>query len=161
VAGRYDAGTPLPRSTARRSPSDSCAAQVECAGAAVRRRRWPDDLLSCAIRCATLHRFSAGGTPRAGPRTHREASLSLALGDDNTLISPVTLFEMPDHVRPPKISISASRSCGSIRRRSRHDPAALTTRTSTATIRSGLRVVVVKKDDPTACVGIRARHRRR
>jgi signal transduction histidine kinase len=38
--------------------------------------------------------------------THREANISLALGDDNTLIAPVTLFELPDERRgPPKITV--------------------------------------------------------
>ncbi len=55
-----------------------------------------------------LHRFpdrSAAARSEA-PGTHREAPISLTLGDDNTLISPVTLFEMPDDRRgPPKISV--------------------------------------------------------
>ncbi len=88
---------------------------------------WPDDLL--ALRDGLATRFigfsvrsapstsalrasvdksvvQRGPGPREAQDTHREASVSLTLGDDNTLISPVTLFEMPeDHKGPPKISI--------------------------------------------------------
>ncbi|MFA5909254.1 MAG: HAMP domain-containing sensor histidine kinase [Vicinamibacterales bacterium] len=47
-----------------------------------------------------------GGANGSGDRFRREGSVSLSLGDDNTLISPVTLFELPDDRRgPPKITI--------------------------------------------------------
>jgi hypothetical protein len=70
---------------------------------------WPDDLLK--VRDSLATRFIGlqvrGGRPQdEGAGTHREASISLSLGDDNTLISPVTLFELPEERRgPPKISI--------------------------------------------------------
>ena len=46
------------------------------------------------------------GRPGSGDRVRREASMSISLGDDNTLVSPVALFELPDGRRgPPKITI--------------------------------------------------------
>ncbi|HUQ89316.1 MAG TPA: HAMP domain-containing sensor histidine kinase [Vicinamibacterales bacterium] len=69
---------------------------------------WPDDLN--ALRDGLATRFLGLQIPRPGPReaagSHREATVSLTLGDDNTLISPATLFDMPaDHKGTPKISI--------------------------------------------------------
>lgn len=68
---------------------------------------WPADLLK--LRDGLASRFIGFQVQRGrtgANRTHREASVTLALGDDNTLISPVTLFDMADdHRGPPKISI--------------------------------------------------------
>ena len=70
---------------------------------------WPDDLVKMRESLST--RFmgfqSQRGRPQIdAPGTHREANISLALGDDHTLISPVTLFEVPDERRgPPKITV--------------------------------------------------------
>lgn len=51
-------------------------------------------------------RGGGGSATGNGDRFRREGSISLSLGDDNTLISPVTLFELPDGRRgPPKITI--------------------------------------------------------
>ena len=51
-------------------------------------------------------RTSATSGPGAGERGRREGTIALALGDDNTLIAPVTLVEMPDGRRgQPKITI--------------------------------------------------------
>ena len=70
---------------------------------------WPDDLLK--MRDSLSTRFIGFQSPRGRPQldapgTHREANISLALGDDHTLISPVTLFEVPEERRgPPKITV--------------------------------------------------------
>ena len=68
---------------------------------------WPADLIKMRDGLAT--RFIGFQVQRGRgfePGSRREASLSVSLGDDNTLVAPVTLFEMPeDHSRPPKISI--------------------------------------------------------
>jgi len=46
------------------------------------------------------------GGPSTTDRVRREGGMSMSLGDDNTLVSPVTLFELPDGRRgPPKITI--------------------------------------------------------
>ena len=51
-------------------------------------------------------RTSSPSGPGTGDRGRREATIALSLGDDNTLIAPVTLVEMPDGRRgPPKITI--------------------------------------------------------
>ena len=78
---------------------------------------WPADLEK--LREAFAARFvglQIGRAMNEPPGSHREASLSLTLGDDNTLIAPVTLFEMPGitTVRRRFQSL-ASRSSGSIR----------------------------------------------
>ena len=96
-----------------------------------------------------------GPGSREAPGTHREASVSLTLGDDNTLISPVTLFEMPeDHKGPPKISILGFTIV-------QLDPvvirdtvlAALTNRHFHGNdAEVDYRVVVVKKDDPQTVI---------
>jgi two-component system sensor histidine kinase SenX3 len=70
---------------------------------------WPDDL--AAMRDGMAARFigfvmEANRRRGEAPGTHREASMSISLGDDNTLISPVTLFELPEgRPGPPKISV--------------------------------------------------------
>jgi signal transduction histidine kinase len=80
--------------------------------------QWPDDLArvreSLASRIIGLQ-MAGGRRPLdelPGNRrsldelpTHREASFSLTINDDNTLVAPVTLFELPDRPGPPKISI--------------------------------------------------------
>jgi two-component system sensor histidine kinase SenX3 len=119
---------------------------------------WPDDLF--AMRDGLAKRFlgfqvqrRAGSREAAG--THREATVSLTLGDDNTLISPVTLFEMPeDHQGPPKISILGFTIV-------RLDPviirdtvlAALTMRHFHGNdAEVDYRIVVVRKDEPTSVI---------
>lgn len=70
---------------------------------------WPEDLLN--IRDSLATRFIGLQAPRGGrqndaPGTHREASVSISLGDDDTLISPATLIELPEERHgPPKISV--------------------------------------------------------
>jgi signal transduction histidine kinase len=69
---------------------------------------WPEDLVKLRDSLATRFiGFQVRG--RVGDQaatTHREASVAVSLGDDNTLISPVTLFEIPDdHRGPPRISV--------------------------------------------------------
>jgi len=68
---------------------------------------WPADLIKMRDGLAT--RFIGFQVQRGRgfePGARREASMSVSLGDDDTLIAPVTLFEMPeDHNSPPKISI--------------------------------------------------------
>ena len=71
---------------------------------------WPDDLLKTREMLAT--RFIGLQVPRTdrrqndAPVVHRETSVSMGLGDDNTLISPVTQFELTDQRRgPPKLGI--------------------------------------------------------
>ena len=69
---------------------------------------WPEELLKTRDSLAT--RFIGFQTQRRPqdelPGTHREANVSLTLGDDTTLISPVTLFELPEERRgPPKITV--------------------------------------------------------
>jgi len=74
---------------------------------------WPADLVkmrdSLASRFIGFQMQRGRGEVAAGPRaaeTHREASFSFTIGDDNILVSPVTLFELPDdHRGPPKISV--------------------------------------------------------
>jgi len=112
---------------------------------------WPDDLMTLRDGLAT--RF-LGFQVQRGPGS-REASVSLTLGDDNTLISPVTLFEMPeDHKGPPKISILGFTIV-------QLDPvvirdtvlAALTNRHFHGNdAEVDYRVVVVKKDDPQTVI---------
>ncbi|MBY0495655.1 MAG: HAMP domain-containing histidine kinase [Cyanobacteria bacterium] len=125
---------------------------------------WPEDLVK--LRATLSTRFLGIQMQRAGqrgagriqndaPGTHREATLSVTLGDDNTLISPVTLFEMRDDRNgPPKISILGFTIV-------RLDPvviretilAALTQRHfHGGDSEVDYRVVVVKKDDPKTVI---------
>jgi len=119
---------------------------------------WPDDLMTLRDGLATRFlgfQVQRGPGSRETPGTHREASVSLTSGDDNTLISPVTLFEMPeDHKGPPKISILGFTIV-------RLDPvvirdtvlAALTNRHFHGNdAEVDYRVVVVKKDDPQTVI---------
>ena len=68
---------------------------------------WPDDLLE--LRDSLAARFIGFQVQRGlinDPNAHRETSVSLTIGEDTTLIAPVTLVEFPaDHRGPPKISI--------------------------------------------------------
>jgi len=68
---------------------------------------WPADLQK--VRDSLAHRFIGFTMQRGRPNDtnqHREAAISIAAGDDTTLISPVTLLELAeDHRGPPKISI--------------------------------------------------------
>jgi len=119
---------------------------------------WPDDLLK--VRDSLATRFIGlqvrGGRPQNdNAATHREASVYVSLGDDNTLISPVTLFELPEERRgPPKISVLGFTIV-------RLDPvivrdtllAALTTRHfHGGDAEADYRVAVVHRDDPSSVV---------
>jgi signal transduction histidine kinase len=69
---------------------------------------WPDDLLK--VRESLAGRFigllQAGNRRVPNPNDHRDQPMmSLTVGDDNTMISPVTLFEIPERGGTPKISI--------------------------------------------------------
>ena len=76
---------------------------------------WSSDLAAVQASLATHfidfqvdRRLSIGGGSSTSPgdRGRRDGNLSISLADDNTLISPVTLFELPDGRRgPPKITI--------------------------------------------------------
>jgi two-component system, OmpR family, sensor histidine kinase SenX3 len=74
---------------------------------------WPDDLLNTRESLASHFIGFQAQTERvrgqgdgAGAGGRREATLSLSLGDDNTLVSPVTQFDPPDDRRgPPKITV--------------------------------------------------------
>ena len=71
---------------------------------------WPDDLLkmrdSLAARFIGFQVERERGRGRQQDNAHRETSMSVSIGDDNTLISPVTLFELPDdRLGPPKITV--------------------------------------------------------
>jgi len=74
---------------------------------------WSDDLSTIRASLAThfigfqIDRSRTGGNGGSPPdRVRREGTISLSLGDDNTLVSPVSLFELPDGRRgPPKITI--------------------------------------------------------
>ena len=119
---------------------------------------WPDDLAK--MRDSLASRFIGFQTQRgrpqdAAPGTHREATVSLSLGDDNTLVSPVTLFELPgEHSGPPKITVLGFTIV-------RLDPsiirdtilAALTTRHfHGGDAEVDYRVAVVQKEDPAKVV---------
>jgi len=73
---------------------------------------WTADLTTIREALAThfmgfqMDRARAGGNGSPNERVRREGTISLSLGDDNTLISPVSLFELPDGRRgPPKITV--------------------------------------------------------
>ena len=126
---------------------------------------WPDDLGKLRDGLATRFiGFSVRSAPSAAqvqrgrgfdPGSRREASLSFSSGDENTLIAPVTLFEMPeDHQSPPKISILGFTIV-------RLDPAVIRdTILAALTLRHfhggdsevDYRVAVVKKDEPATVV---------
>ena len=119
---------------------------------------WPDDLLK--MRDSLASRFIGFQTQRGRPQddapgTHREASVSLSLGDDDTLISPVTLFELPEERRgPPKITVLGFTIV-------RIDPVivrdTILTALTTRHFHGGdaevdYRVAVVRRDDPSQVV---------
>lgn len=146
-----DANTPVPIDRLRIRKWNTQSLAFEDAA-------WPGDLL--AMRDSLSARFIGFQTPRGrqpndAPGTHREANISLALGDDNTLIAPVTLFELPDERRgPPKITVLGFTIV-------RLDPAivrdtllaALTTRHfHGGDAEVDYRVAVVQKDDVTKVV---------
>ena len=155
-------GTPLPDVTAVTRPASIPVDRLRLRkwntqSLAFEDAAWPDDLLQ--MRESFAARFIGLMVP--GPRrpeppgSHREATLAVALGDDNTLISPVTLFEMPgDHQAPPKISILGFTIV-------RLDPVVVReTLLATLTQRHfhggdsevDYRVAVVKKDDPASVI---------
>src|SRR5688572_15594944 len=112
---------------------------------------WPADL--DRLRVSLASRFIGFQMQRgrnSDPNAHREATVSVSLGDDTTLVSPVTLLEFrDDHRAPPKISILGFTIV-------RLDPAVIRdTMLSTLTARhfsgggsdAGYRVAVLHKDD--------------
>jgi len=151
----FESGSPIPIDQLRLRKFNTQALAFEDA-------EWPADLIklrdSLATRFIGLSVGAAGNGPRirmTDPQGHRETSLSLALGDDTTLVSPVTLFEAPDnHQGGPKISVLGFTII-------RLDPAIIRD-----TILAGLtqrhfhggdsevdyRVAVVKKDDPSSVI---------
>jgi signal transduction histidine kinase len=67
---------------------------------------WPADLTQWRGVLAARFIGVQMQRPRGGDGAHRDATVSLTLGDDTTLISPVTYLEFPeDHRGPPKIAI--------------------------------------------------------
>jgi signal transduction histidine kinase len=117
---------------------------------------WPDDLAKLRDGLAT--RFIGFQVQRGrgfDPGSRREASLSVSLGDETTLISPVTLFEMPgDRQGPPKIAILGFTIV-------RLDPAVIRDTILAALTQRHFhggdsevdyRVAVVKKDEPATVV---------
>jgi two-component system sensor histidine kinase SenX3 len=126
---------------------------------------WPDDLVKLRDGLAT--RFiglSVRSAPAAAqgqrgrifdPGARREASLAFSSSDENTLISPVTLFEMPeDRQGPPKISVLGFTIV-------RLDPAVIRDTILAALTQRHFhggdsqvdyRVAIVRKDDPATVV---------
>ena len=68
---------------------------------------WPEDL--AGLRESLVTRFIGFQVQRSRPNdnnTHGDAVVNLTIGDDTTLISPVTMVDLPDdHRGPPRISI--------------------------------------------------------
>jgi signal transduction histidine kinase len=153
--GRFGETSPVPVEQLRLRKWNAQALAFEDAA-------WPADLeklrASLSARFIGLSLGTTGAGPRiriTDPQGHRETSLALALGDDNTLVSPVTLFELPDnHQGGPKITVLGFTIV-------RLDPAVMRD-----TILAGLtqrhfhggdsevdyRVVVVKRDDPKTVI---------
>jgi len=96
----FDSGAPLPVDRLRLRKWNTQALTFDDAS-------WPDDLAK--VRDSLATRFIGLQVQRGRPQsdgTHRETSASISSSDDNTLIAPVTLFELPDDPRgPPKISV--------------------------------------------------------
>jgi signal transduction histidine kinase len=69
--------------------------------------QWPDDLLQ--LRETLASRFIGFQVQRSrggDANTHRDAAVSLSIGDDTTLIAPVTMVDFPaDHRGPPRITV--------------------------------------------------------
>jgi len=69
--------------------------------------QWPDDLLQ--LRDTLAARFIGFQVQRSrsgDANAHRDAAVSLSIGDDTTLIAPVTMVDFPaDHRGPPKITV--------------------------------------------------------
>lgn len=117
---------------------------------------WPEDLIK--LRDSMASRFIGFQVQRGRgfePGSRRDASMSVSLGDDNTLIAPITLFEMPpDHTTPPKISILGFTVV-------RLDPAVIRDTVLAALTQrhfhggdseNDYRVAVVKKDDSSTLI---------
>jgi two-component system sensor histidine kinase SenX3 len=71
---------------------------------------WPDDLVrmrdTLAARFIGLAmRGGQGGNRSRANAEPPQASLTLSIGDDTTLVSPVTVVEMGDHSGPPRITV--------------------------------------------------------
>ncbi len=146
-----DASTPVPNDRLRIRKWNTQGLVFEDAD-------WPGDLVTMRDSLAT--RFMGFQTQRGRPQNdapgmHREASISLALGDDHTLIAPVTLFELPDQRRgPPKITVVGFTIV-------RLDPAIIRQTLLTAlaarhfqrdNAEVDYRVAIVQKDDPSRVV---------
>jgi hypothetical protein len=117
---------------------------------------WPEDLNQ--LRDSMASRFIGFQVQRGRglePGSRRDATMSVSLGDDTTLIAPVTLVEIPpDHNGPPKISILGFTVV-------RLDPAVIRDTVLAALTRrhfhgddseNDYRVAVVKKDDPATII---------
>ena len=141
----------------RRSPAPP---QLEPAGPELRGCWWPDDLASCATRWRPVSRLPVQrGRPTKGRA--RDASQP-DVGDDTTLISPVTMLNARRHAARRQISILGFTIV-------RLDPAVIRdTMLTTLTTRHfhgddaevDYRVAVVQKDDPARWSGNRSRVRR-
>ena len=73
---------------------------------------WSGDLVTIRTSLAThfigfqVERARTPGNGGGGERIRRDGNMSISLGDDSTLIAPVTLFELPDNRRgAPKITV--------------------------------------------------------
>jgi signal transduction histidine kinase len=67
---------------------------------------WPEDLAHLRDTLATRFIGLRMQRPRGSDDVHRDATISLTLGEDMTLIAPVTYVDFPDdHRGPPKIAI--------------------------------------------------------
>ena len=101
VLPTFDTGGPVPVDKLRLRKWNTQVLAFENA-------EWPPDLAkardSLAGRFIGLQMNGSRRQPQ-GATEHRDAALSLSVDDENTLISPVTLFEVPAHPGTPKISI--------------------------------------------------------
>jgi signal transduction histidine kinase len=70
---------------------------------------WPDDLRAMRASLASRLIGITMRAPGSGNRTRGgetpQASWAVSPGDDNTLVAPVTSFDMGDHQGPPKIAV--------------------------------------------------------
>ena len=152
--GRFGGTSPVPVDQLRLRKWNTQALAFEDA-------EWPEDLITLRDSLAThfigLSVGSGGGgrIRMTDPQGRRETSLMVSLGDDNTLVSPVTLVELPDdHQGAPRITVLGFTIV-------RLDPAIIRdTILASLTQRHfhggdsevDYRVVVVKRDDPASVI---------
>ena len=98
-------GTPLPQFGATLPPERLRLRRWNMQAITFEAAEWPAEFLK--MRDGLAARMIGFQVQRGRPATSgREASLSLTTSDDDLLVSPVTLFELPEqHLGPPKISI--------------------------------------------------------